>query len=359
MNNLNEVVAKLKKIAPLSLAESWDNVGLLVEPSPPKYVSKVMLTIDLTTNVLEEAKDKTVDLIVAYHPPIFSPIKRLTQSSWKQKVIVECIENRIAVFSPHTSYDAVDGGINDWLLSAFDVKKDTVFPVDASESFPGGLTHVLELDVDPANFKEIRDQVLVSRLPMDSRIRKNKDAIHIYPVRIGSISSSEQWKLSVECNQSELTDMISGLAMNGKHENITVKQLAKVPMTTTGMGRSAKLSTPITLDQAIAKVKDHLVLQHVSVAKAQEEHEIQSVAVCAGSGSSVLRSSTCNLLVTGEMSHHDVLDAVHRGCHVILCHHTNTERGYLKKLREKLSSVLTNGIQVFVSETDRDPLLVV
>ena len=68
---------------------------------------------------MEEAKDKTVDLILSYHPPIFSPLKRLTQASWKERLIVECVESRIAVFSPHTSYDAVDGGVNDWLISAF------------------------------------------------------------------------------------------------------------------------------------------------------------------------------------------------------------------------------------------------
>uniref|UniRef100_A0A0B7BIE0 NIF3-like protein 1 n=2 Tax=Arion vulgaris TaxID=1028688 RepID=A0A0B7BIE0_9EUPU len=119
MNSLDLIVAKLKKLAPLSLAGSWDNVGLLVEPSPPKYISKIMLTNDLTSPVMEEAKDKTVDLIISYHPPIFVPLKCLTQKSWKERLLVECMENRIAVFSPHTSHDALEGGVNDWLLSAF------------------------------------------------------------------------------------------------------------------------------------------------------------------------------------------------------------------------------------------------
>ncbi|KAK0047678.1 NIF3-like protein 1 [Biomphalaria pfeifferi] len=358
MNSLDEVVSKLKRLAPLSLAGSWDNVGLLVEPCPPKYVSKVMLTIDLTSSVLEEAKDKTVDLIIAYHPPIFAPLKRLTQSSWKQKAVLECIENRIAVFSPHTTYDAIQGGINDWLLSAFDVKKDTVRPVEALEEFPGGFSHVLEFDLDPTNFKEIRDHLL-SWLPSDSRISKNKEAIHVFPVKIGSMSSSDHWRLSVECNQSELNLMVSGLTQYGHYEHIRVKQLDKLPLATTGMGRQAELASPVTLNQAITQVKNHLGLQHVSVATAQGESEIQSVAVCAGSGSSVLKSVRCDLLVTGEMSHHEVLDAVHRGCNVILCHHSNTERGYLKVLQEKLAAVFNSAIYVFISETDRDPLVVV
>lgn len=107
------------KVLFVSVVADWDNVGLLVEPAPPKYISKIMLTNDLTVPVLEEAKNKTVDLIISYHPPIFQPLKRLSQNSWKERILVDCIENRIAVFSPHTSHDALQGGVNDWLLSAF------------------------------------------------------------------------------------------------------------------------------------------------------------------------------------------------------------------------------------------------
>ena len=117
--DLRKVINKLTDFATLSLAESWDNVGLLVEPSPPHTVKTVYLTNDLTTATLDEAIKKNVDLIVSYHPPIFTPLKRLTQQSWKERLIVKCIENRIALYSPHTSYDALQGGVNDWLIQAF------------------------------------------------------------------------------------------------------------------------------------------------------------------------------------------------------------------------------------------------
>jgi len=61
---------------------------------------------------------------------------------------------------------------------------------------------------------------------------------------------------------------------------------------------------------------------------------ITSVAVCAGSGGSVLQGQTVDLLVTGEMSHHQVLDAVHQGVNVILTRHSNSERGFLKHFLE-------------------------
>ena len=98
---------------------SWDNVGLLLEPTPPHTVSKLLLTNDLTPPVMQEAVDKGVDMIVSYHPPIFAPLKRVTQSSWKERIVGTCLEQRIALYSPHTSWDAAADGVNDWLIGAF------------------------------------------------------------------------------------------------------------------------------------------------------------------------------------------------------------------------------------------------
>lgn len=115
---LSEVVSCLKKYAPLSLAESWDNVGLLVEPSMESHLVKsIFLTNDLTEDVMGEAIKRKADMIISYHPPIFTPFKSLTRTSWKERIILRAIENKIAIYSPHTTFDSVKGGINDWLAS--------------------------------------------------------------------------------------------------------------------------------------------------------------------------------------------------------------------------------------------------
>lgn len=116
---LQEVVKQLGKFAPTKLAEKWDNVGLLVEPTGCHKVKKIFLTNDLTQDVLAEAIQKSAEMIISYHPPIFMPLKRLSQGNWKERIITKCIENRIAIFSPHTSYDAIKDGVNDWLVKCF------------------------------------------------------------------------------------------------------------------------------------------------------------------------------------------------------------------------------------------------
>jgi dinuclear metal center YbgI/SA1388 family protein len=122
-----------------------------------------------------------------------------------------------------------------------------------------------------------------------------------------------------------------------------------------GTGRVATIE-PIDGRTALQRVKAHLDLDHVRVA-GELERTIRSVAVCPGAGTSVFRAlDRVDLLLTGEMSHHDVLAWVARGTTVFLTEHTNTERGFLPRyaamIREKL------GIDVRVSTADHDPLTV-
>lgn len=78
--------------------------------------------------------------------------------------------------------------------------------------------------------------------------------------------------------------------------------------------------------------------------------------MCAGAGSSVLNGVKADLYVTGEMSHHDVLDAVQNGTSVVLCGHSNTERGFLSVLRQTLDVLFENKINIHISTMDKDPL---
>lgn len=119
--DLKQVVKRLEEYAPLQIACDWDNVGLLVEPSSESRIERILVTNDLTEPVLNEAIEKNAQMIISYHPFIFNPLKRLTQADWKQRLIMRCIEKRIAVYSPHTTWDSIDGGINDWILKAFGI----------------------------------------------------------------------------------------------------------------------------------------------------------------------------------------------------------------------------------------------
>ncbi|MGE0145368.1 MAG: Nif3-like dinuclear metal center hexameric protein [Planctomycetota bacterium] len=113
--SLAELVAALDGLAPLRLAADWDNVGLLVEPTLDAGVSRALLTIDLDDRVLEEAIESGCELVIAYHPPLFRPLKRLRASAAVESRLIRAISANLAIVSPHTALDAAIDGLNDWL----------------------------------------------------------------------------------------------------------------------------------------------------------------------------------------------------------------------------------------------------
>ncbi|XP_053971748.1 NIF3-like protein 1 isoform X2 [Hylaeus volcanicus] len=259
---LTQVLDALKTFADLPLAASWDNVGLLVEPTEEKLISHILLTNDLTEDVMHEALNLKTDMIVTYHPLIFAPMTSVTTRSWKERIVAKCLENKIAVYSPHTTFDSVKGGVNDWLASAF--------------------KHVL--------------------------------------------SSSKP----IEANET-----------NSEY----------------GFGRFCTLKKKIAIEQAVELVKELTGLEHVRLARArQTDGLISTVAICAGSGATVLKDQSADLYLTGEMLHHDVLDAVHKGVNVILTNHSDSERGFLKSFACTLHDMLNKSVKVSVSLRDADPL---
>ena len=106
-----------------------------------------------------------------------------------------------------------------------------------------------------------------------------------------------------------------------------------------------------------------LILKFYNFQERQElisKKMIQTVAVVAGAGGSLLKGVQADLYLTGEMSHHDVLAATANGTSVLLCDHTNTERGYLfNKLKCDLTSLLNSAVEIITSNFDGDPLTVI
>ncbi|KAJ3742894.1 NGG1p interacting factor 3 [Lentinula detonsa] len=276
---LKAVSAAMERIAPLRLAESFDNVGLLLE-TPLKQIKRhrVMLTIDLTTAVVDESIAAEASLIVAYHPTIFGALKSFTLGNPLQASLLRCAAHGISVYCPHTALDCTWGGINDWLAEGVMGGRmaGTVRPLQTEKFSPTG-------DSDGA------------------------------------------------------------------------------------LGRLVTLRTPATMEMIEKRVKDHLKLSQIQVGYAttndgrKSSAMVETIAICAGSGGSVFAGKEADVYFTGEMQHHEVLSAVAAGTNVILCGHTNTERGYLPILASKLEAQLDAAdypqpFDVVISTTDKHPL---
>ncbi|MAI32243.1 MAG: Nif3-like dinuclear metal center hexameric protein [Rhodopirellula sp.] len=111
MISLETVCSSLASIAPLRLAEDWDNVGLLVG-NRRATIAKVMTCLTVTPNVVSEAVEQQVGLIVAHHPLPFKPLARITSDSATGEMLLRLIGAGVAVYSAHTAFDSAADGIN-------------------------------------------------------------------------------------------------------------------------------------------------------------------------------------------------------------------------------------------------------
>lgn len=108
---LNSILTTLQEIAPLDLAESWDNVGLLVGRRDAE-VSCAMTCLTLTEATLQEAIEAKANLIVAHHPIPFKPISKITDDTTSGSLLLKAMQADIAIYSPHTAWDNCARGIN-------------------------------------------------------------------------------------------------------------------------------------------------------------------------------------------------------------------------------------------------------
>ncbi|UXI14523.1 synergin gamma [Sarcoptes scabiei] len=342
---LRLLLDRLEDKIPLRYACDWDNVGLLLEPFDLQPIRSIMLTNDLTERVLEEAIDKNTNLIISYHPPIFQSIKKITQNHWKERIIARSFAEKIAIYSPHTALDAITGGINDWLLKPFDrIYTKPIVMIEKSKE---------------SKADESFSMVLKSCSPMASFLEELKQK-HL----CDSITLQEN-STSLTCSSTiSLQGIIDIIRQSSSSiEIVSIKSISKPQNTVCkeGMGRICSLTSTLTIKEIVRMVKRHLKLKQLrlSISDAHtEDSPITTIAVCAGSGASILRSVEADLIITGEMSHHDLLEINHQNRSAILCEHSNTERGYL---HDSLYNYLmeTFRIPIFCSEVDRDPIEIV
>jgi len=110
---IKQIANEIEKIAPSQLALDWDNIGLLVGDSN-RNVKNILLTIDVTSDVVAEAKKLKTDMILSYHPVIWDGLKTVTNTG-PGSVVYELLREKICVYSIHTAFDIAVGGVNDLL----------------------------------------------------------------------------------------------------------------------------------------------------------------------------------------------------------------------------------------------------
>lgn len=346
-------------IAPPHLAESWDNVGLLIgDASGP--VERVLLCIDLTLAVVHEATTRGCQAVVAYHPPIFKDVKTLRSGT----AVYEAVRAGLAVHTPHTAFDVVAGGTNDVLADALylthrrplrpirarsDFKLVTFVPAEHAQAVLEGLWS--------AGAGRIGNYEQCSFSQPGVGTFKGGVAANPAIGQRGVLERVEELRLEVVVQAERLEPVLTALRRVHPYEepafDVFPRRQAESSL---GMGRIGEFDEAVPRDVLFGRIRRELEVSHLLVA-GPTSGPVHRVAVCAGSCGDVLEDALrdgAELFLTGEMKHHQALRVAARGLTVVCVLHSNSERTALRRMQASLIDLLP-GVDVELSDADRDP----
>jgi dinuclear metal center YbgI/SA1388 family protein len=365
--NVVDLIRVLESVAPLAEAEEWDNVGLLAgDPGAP--LTRALLCIDCTRDVVNEAATANCEAIVAYHPPLFRPITRVTRGS----IVYDLVRRGIALYSPHTALDAAEGGTNDVLADAIGMARDRA-PIRATVRKDAA--HKLVTFVPAEALARVSDALFAAGA---GRIGDYRGCSFRAPgtgtffgeagtnPAVGSAGKHEEVtevRFETIVPLDRVGQVVSALRATHPYEEpaFDLVRLAPAPRAEgeRGMGRIGALA-PVDRGALVAQVKAQLGVPHVLVA-GPRAGTVTRGAVCAGAAGDLLDAAIrqgAEVIVAGEVRHHDALRAAEAGVTVVCALHSNSERITLEPLRSRIAAALPS-LELATSRVDRDPFAIV
>jgi dinuclear metal center YbgI/SA1388 family protein len=365
VTKVNEVCDALERLAPLHLAQSWDNVGLLAgDRNAPAH--RLLLCIDLTPEVVTEAVRKRVNFVMAYHPVIFKPVARLTApSNDTAEAVFRCVRAGIAIYSTHTALDAADGGTNDVIAELCGITHTEPFEFVGGSHGPQCKVVVFvpanEADaVAEAMFRagsgRIGDYEKCSFRTQGVGTFHGSESTNPAIGKAGRYETVEEIRMEAITPKSKLPAVIEALRTAHSYEEpaFDIYPLSDAPQR--GIGRYGTLPKSIAVSALARRLKKKLSAVNTQIVSAPGQ-TVSRASICVGAAGTLpfaIHPGRSDVIITGEIRHHDALAIRRRGCAAIALGHWSSERPVLATMADRLREMIPS-LNVQISEADCDP----
>lgn len=342
---LSEVIKVIETIAPKALAEVWDNVGLQMG-SYHQPVKRILLTLDVTPLVIEEAVNENADLIIAHHPFIFKGLKTLSQDNEKGRLIAQLIKNDIALYVAHTNLDKAEAGLNDFLARKLSLTSIRTLNPSNPETFYKVMVYV------PTEMTEKIIEVFgkngagaIGRYDFctfrTSGVGTFRPLLGSNPFigQINSIEKVAEDRIEAIVPGGLLKNLINQLKKNHPYEEMAydVYPLENGRLLNqNGLGKIGLLKEPMTAIEFSLYVKNKLNLSFLRGGGIPPD-TVRRIALCSGAGADMIgiaKSQRADVLITGDLKHHDAQRAAESNFWVLDAGHFGTEKCVTECLRE-------------------------
>jgi dinuclear metal center YbgI/SA1388 family protein len=310
---LSEITSYLSNEIPTALQEGYDNCGLLIG-DPDMGITGILVCLDITVEVFEEAKQKNCNLIVSHHPLIFSGIKSLTGRDETERLVLRAIRENVAVFALHTNLDNHHKGVNYFLCEKLGIESieilrpvadklcklvtycPTMYAGKVREAILGaGAGHIGNYDF--CSFNSNGEGTFRAQAGANPFVGE-QGKVHVEPeIRIETIFPDFlENKIVAALKQAHPYEEVAFDIYPLKNSNFQV-----------GAGMVGMLPQEIGAEDFLFQVKAELKVGSIRHTALQNK-KVQRVALCGGSGSFLIKDAMrCNadIYMTGDIKYHN------------------------------------------------------
>lgn len=317
MTKLKEITDYLEELAPLSLQESYDNAGLIIGDINSN-VTSILVTLDITEEVINEAIEKKVQLIVAHHPIIFSGLKKITGKNFVERSIIKAIKNDLAIYAAHTNLDSITGGVNGKICEKLKLENCRILQP------ANGLLKKLVTFIPSDHLENVRKTVFDAGAGSignyDScgftaegtgTYRGNENS-NPFVGEKGKIHSEKEIRFETIFPAYIQGIVIQALIKSHPYEEVAYDIYPlENRINNIGSGMIGELPKAIPEKEFLHQLKNTFntgVIKHTQL----KNKPVKRIALCGGSGAFLLKqaiSSKADVFVTGDFKYHQFFDA--------------------------------------------------
>jgi dinuclear metal center YbgI/SA1388 family protein len=314
---LKEIVSALEQLAPPALQESYDNSGLLVG-DPSQQVTGVLICLDSTEAIIDEAISKGCNLVVAHHPIIFSGLKRLTGKNYIERTVLKAIRNGIAIYAIHTNLDNVKRGVNMKMAQKLGINNLRILAPRKDELLK------LEVFVPASHAEAVKNAVFdaggghIGNYDECSFTVEGGGTFRPLPGanptlgKIGVRHAENEHNLSFIVPRWLHNEVHRALVEAHPYEEVAHQWIAvKNTLQDVGSGMIGELDKPLKINDFFSLLKAKMGVKVIRHTKPAHE-SVQRIAVCGGSGSFLLQdaiAAKAHVFVTADFKYHQFFDA--------------------------------------------------
>jgi dinuclear metal center YbgI/SA1388 family protein len=317
MTQIREITSYLEQLAPLSLQESYDNSGLQVG-DPGSEVTGVLVALDVTEEVLLEADQLGYNLVLSHHPVIFKGLKSLTGRTGPERIVKLAIQKEIAIYSGHTNFDAITGGVNSALADRLGLSDQQILEPQ------GGQLKKVAVYVPHAQLEQVRQAMFDAGAGVIGAYDScsfNTEGLGTFRGSSGTNPFAGEPEVFHQEPETRLETIVpASLAAKVVRAMIAAHPYEEVaydvyPLENndprTGMGMVGLLKEPMKEEAFMGLLKERFKASVVRHSRLLGK-PVKKVAVCGGGGSFLLgraRAVGADVFVTADMKYHQFSEA--------------------------------------------------